>query len=240
LLLGCIVAAFCFGLVLFDTLGFHQHVRNTLLQKPDKLETRLHQDLKSIPTMLRDISPKRTSDDSMMRQAFVEMGKDNRMLRHEVQDLQQQSMIMAQVLKAYTKKVTQVSPRKPRLHVSKKAQRLALIDTPLATKWWKDNHPGGGTLQIAKGIQENPMNLITSEDPILDPYDPKRHYLRAPQPHDPASSLVKTVTGDYGSPMTYKDIVNNKRTIDWCVANFDFVTDREKCIRKINKGPVLM
>jgi hypothetical protein len=29
-------------------------------------------------------------------------------------------------------------------------------------------------------------------------------------PHDPASSLIKTVTGDYGSPMTYKDIVNNK------------------------------
>jgi hypothetical protein len=169
------------------------------------------------------------------------------MLRHEVQDLQQQSLIMAQVLKAYT--TEQAKAKKF------KTQRLSLIDTPLATKWWKTIHPGGATLKDVKGTQENPIDLITAADATMDPYDPDRfdrskichiisnlyprcffmlrcwrvktsvgsscwwanhiltfdrHYLRAPMPHDPASSLIKTVTGDYGSPMTYKDIVNNK------------------------------
>jgi adenine C2-methylase RlmN of 23S rRNA A2503 and tRNA A37 len=105
------------------------------------------------------------------------MGKDNKMLRHEVEDLQQQSMIMAQVLKSYSKRP--MSSKSQASHaptvLKRKMQRLAAIDTPKAIKWYGENHPGGGTLKTTlNGIQENPLNLIDSTDPTRDPYDPDR------------------------------------------------------------------
>jgi hypothetical protein len=42
--------------------------------------------------------------------------------------------------------------------------------------------------------------LLKPGDYWKDPYD--RPFLAAPNPHDPASTLAKTVTGDYASPAT--------------------------------------
>jgi hypothetical protein len=242
------IAAFCLGMILFAQVSIEGNKYNALLQKPDPLEARLHRDLrashaslKRLPKLKSSPSLARMKSSKMMEEAFVEMGKDNKMLRHEVEDLQQQSMIMSQVLKAYSQKSI-ASNQKQALPLKRKVQRLAAIDTPRALHWYNQNHPGGGSLKnTLNGIQENPIDLIDSEDATRDPFDPDRciqanrspqnyrflvssakkvltllcrHYLRAPMPHDPASSLIKTVTGDYGSPMTYKDIVNNKVMIN--------------------------
>jgi len=84
----------------------------------------------------------------------------------------------------------------------------------------------------------NPVSLLKPGDYWKDPYD--RPFLAAPNPHDPASTLAKTVTGDYASPATWGDIYKDKATIDWCVSYFPFFNDRIKCIRRLHSnGPTL-
>lgn len=48
------------------------------------------------------------------------------------------------------------------------------------------------------------MAQLKPGDYWKDPYE--RKYLKAPQPHDPASTLAHTVTGDYASPATWGNI----------------------------------
>ena len=72
------------------------------------------------------------------------------------------------------------------------------------------------------------------KDPYLKPF------LHAPYPHDPASSLAHTVTGDYASPATWGDVYRSKETIDWCTENFPWFSDRMKCISKMHHGGPLL
>lgn len=149
-----------------------------LLQNQNQLETRLHRDLR-VNGAVRKTQRSGSNSKKMMQEAFIEMGKDNKMLRHEVEDLQQQSMIMSQVLKAYSKRPV-VSKRETSpvpTALKHKMQRLAAIDTPGASSWYGKNHPGGGTLKSTlTGIQENPLDSIDSKDPVRDPYDPDRQH----------------------------------------------------------------
>jgi hypothetical protein len=175
-------AALCLGMILFAKVDIEGNKHNALLQKPDSLEARLHRDLrashaapKRLPKLRSSPRLARMKSNKMMEEAFVEMGKDNKMLRHEVEDLQQQSMIMSQVLKAYSQKSISASNPKHTAQPKRKVQRLAAIDTPRALNWYKENHPGGGSLKTTlDGIQENPINLVDSVDATRDPYDPDR------------------------------------------------------------------
>ena len=65
--------------------------------------------------------------------------------------------------------------------------------------------------------------LLKPGDYWKDPYD--RPFLAAPNPHDPASTLAKTVTGDYASPATVTSPgplnskpIHHGRLITSCVA----------------------
>jgi hypothetical protein len=179
-------AAFCLGMLLFAQVSFENFKYNELLQKPDPLEARLHRDLrannaapKGMPKLKSSPRHARVKSNKMMQEAFVEMGKDNKMLRHEVEDLQQQSMIMSQVLKAYSQKSIPASNQKYSSRMQPKVQRLAAIDTPRALKWYNENHPGGGSLKTTlTGIQENPIEQIDSMDATRDPYDPDRQPIK--------------------------------------------------------------
>ena len=175
-----ITAAFCVSVVIISNRDVSDSKEGILaLQKSrDGLEARLHHDLQINGARMRASSrPASPNSKRMMEEAFVEMGKDNKMLRHEVEDLQQQSMIMAQVLKSYSKRQHATSAHAPNAP-KRKIQRLAAIDTPNARNWYGENHPGGGTLKTnLNGIQENPLDSIDSADPIRDPYDPDRQYI---------------------------------------------------------------
>jgi len=84
----------------------------------------------------------------------------------------------------------------------------------------------------------NWIDALVPGDYWKDPYE--RPFLHAPYPHDPASSLAHTVTGDYASPATWGEIYRNKESIDWCTENFPWFEDRIKCIRKMHgQGPIL-
>jgi hypothetical protein len=175
-------AAFCLGMIIFAQVSIEDTTYSALLQRPDPLEVRLHRDLqashaapKRLPKLKSSPRLARMKSNKMMEEAFVEMAKDNKMLRHEVEDLQQQSTIMSQVLKAYSQKSIAASNQKHTTPLKRKVQRLAAIDTPGALKWYNQVHPGGGTLKnTLNGIQENPIDLIDSADATRDPYDPDR------------------------------------------------------------------
>jgi len=101
----------------------------------------------------------------------------------------------------------------------------------------KDDPMATQSLVSAAGDQ-NWMNQLLPGDYLKDPYE--RPFLHAPGPHDPASTLAHTVTGDYASPATWGDLYEDKENIDWCTENFPWFEDRIKCIRKIHAhGPLL-
>merc|ERR1712216_115437 len=85
---------------------------------------------------------------------------------------------------------------------------------------------------------ESPYYSTSDSDYWKDPY--LKPFLHAPYPHDPASSLAHTVTGDYASPATWGDVYRSKETIDWCTENFPWFSDRMKCISKIHHGGPLL
>ncbi len=87
-------------------------------------------------------------------------------------------------------------------------------------------------------VQHLNVPQVSNRVPTLRRYE--RPFLHAPYPHDPASSLAHTVTGDYASPATWGEIYRNKESIDWCTENFPWFEDRIKCIRKMHgQGPIL-
>jgi len=55
---------------------------------------------------------------------------------------------------------------------------------------------------------------------------------RGPGPH--RGDLAHPETGDYASVNTYANLVDNKENMDWCAENFAFVSDRVKCMKKLN------
>mmetsp|Transcript_27780 Transcript_27780/g.43375 ORF Transcript_27780/g.43375 Transcript_27780/m.43375 type:complete len:249 (+) Transcript_27780:2-748(+) len=124
--------------------------------------------------------------------------------------------------------------------VMHRMQSLAThINPSSGSPWYKiqSNGPRTEALTTEAG-DDNPLAKVTPSDYWKDPYE--RPFLHAPGPHDPSSSLAKTVTGDYASPATWGDIYHSKETIDWCVEQFPWITDRMKCIRKLHKsGPLL-
>mmetsp|Transcript_46639 Transcript_46639/g.116844 ORF Transcript_46639/g.116844 Transcript_46639/m.116844 type:complete len:249 (+) Transcript_46639:27-773(+) len=110
---------------------------------------------------------------------------------------------------------------------------------PGSMPWVKTMHNGEQLKAMTTPNGDvNPLSVLKPGDYWKDPYD--RPFLHAPNPHDPSSTLAKTVTGDYASPATWGDLYHSKETIDWCTSYFPFFNDRIKCIDKLHaSGPLL-
>eukprot|EP00281_Chroomonas_sp_CCMP1168_P030133 CAMPEP_0206247600 /NCGR_PEP_ID=MMETSP0047_2-20121206/19902_1 /ASSEMBLY_ACC=CAM_ASM_000192 /TAXON_ID=195065 /ORGANISM="Chroomonas mesostigmatica_cf, Strain CCMP1168" /LENGTH=341 /DNA_ID=CAMNT_0053673147 /DNA_START=8 /DNA_END=1034 /DNA_ORIENTATION=+ len=99
--------------------------------------------------------------------------------------------------------------------------------------WAIVKHNGGQDLAFTTPEgDDNPISKLEPGDYWKDPSE--KPFLHAPYPHDPSSTLIHTVTGDYASPATWGQIYHTKQTIDWCVSYFPFFEDRMKCINKLH------